>query len=265
MATTTTTTTLEFKSYKGGERRAVAENGNTYSIVRKDEGVFDTRVQQPGQKGWTPLGTSDAKGARHLADDHLAAAQVEAPAYVTGERPDLQATQEAAPQPPTFVQEGASDRTVAEVLDSIVDPEVEDVRRLVAQTDDAAAKASKRVDDQAKRAAQKAEKAKATKAAKVGQPAPAPVELQFEAFRGDEADKRAKGARHVYRVTHASSGAYYAAQRQSAGFTHIAGKCETEAEAMDLAQRYENGARQLSHRQFNGMPYAKAIAQLDGK
>ena len=56
----------------------------------------------------------------------------------------------------------------------------------------------------------------------------------------------------------------YAEQKggQSGAFTPVGGKCATKAQADDLANRYEGGARQLSHKAFRGLPYKEAVAKL---
>lgn len=260
MATTTTTTTraLEFKSYKGGERRAEGDDGSVYSIKREGDDLFAASVRLPGEKKFTPLGGGTGKAVREAVDAHYAGQAAE----------DHRA--------PTFVQAG-SGTPLAEVLESIPDP---DRDAEVAQAVKQGSADGKAIEFTAKligtqvhpgegnpaKAVAKASNGKAKRAMRNnGMTQVEPVgALVFEPFKGDEDDQRAKGARHAYKITHAESGGFYVMQR-TVGWTNVAGKCDTFEQAEDLANRYERGARQLSHRAFAGLPYAKAIAKLDGE
>lgn len=252
---TTTPTPLQFKSYKGGERRAEFE-GLLYSIKRRgDSDTIEVSVRYPGDKQFTDLGSGST----------FEEAAVVATTHATTEDPEVEETEDAPHLAPSFVQQGSGDETLKQVLDSIsgLDDDAEvaqavtqgviDTPERVADRD---AKAAKKEADQVKRAAKAA-------APKVAAPAVDPVELVFAPFKGDNDEHRAKGARHAYRIAHAQAGGFYAQQRTCA-WTNIAGKCNTFDEARDLAQRYENGAKQLSHRALIGVAYAKAIAALDG-
>lgn len=90
-----------------------------------------------------------------------------------------------------------------------------------------------------------------------------PVQLAFEQWRDDAHQWRARGGgRYVYRITRTGDREFYAAQKGGSAFTPIGGVCTTKAQAEDLAQRYENGAPQLSHRQYRELPYKAAVAKL---
>lgn len=265
MASNTTTSTLQFKSYKGGERRST---DGAYRVRKLDDSTWVAErrnVQEHGGRtmgasAWEALGSGETSGQAEMVAEQIATnPALPGTAARPSENPDN--FDVANGEPPSFVQQGASDETVADVLASIPDPEVEDVRRLVAQTD-AAAKTVAKVAAKADSAAKRGAKAAATKAANANL---APVELVFAPHRGDEDDKRAKGSKRTFRVQRGQAGGYYAAQRGTGGWTPIAGKCHTEAEALDLCTRYEGGAAQLSHRDYQGMPYAQAVAKLDGK
>ena len=89
------------------------------------------------------------------------------------------------------------------------------------------------------------------------------VELAFEQWRDDTHQWRARGGRHHYRITRTGDREYYAAQKGGSAYTPIGGVCTTKAQAEDLAQRYENGAPQLSHRAYRDLPYKEAVAKLE--
>ncbi|MCG5431796.1 hypothetical protein LV457_05755 [Mycobacterium sp. MYCO198283] len=91
-----------------------------------------------------------------------------------------------------------------------------------------------------------------------------PVQLAFEQWRDDANQWRARGGgRYVYRITRTGDREYHAAQKGGSAFTPVGGVCTTRAQAEDLAQRYENGAPQLSHRQYRDLPYREAVAKLE--
>lgn len=98
---------------------------------------------------------------------------------------------------------------------------------------------------------------KATKA-----PAKPAGQLDFQPHKADDNDLRAKGAgRHAYRLSH-TGGVWFAEQKGGSAWTAVGGPCTTQAEAQDLVQRYEGGARQLSHAAYRGLPYAEVVAKL---
>lgn len=75
----------------------------------------------------------------------------------------------------------------------------------------------------------------------------------------------ARGGDRMYRVAQqGDGGVWFASQRGYNGtYTPIAGACTTAAQAQDLAQRYEGGARQLSHRGYRDLAYKEAVAKLE--
>lgn len=253
----TTTTTLKFKSFKGGEFRAT-EGGDTYRVRKLDADTWAAEVKVAGATNWEPLGAGSTKDEAAMVADTFATAPVVS-------RPESRA--------PRMVQQGDTDETVEQVLASIPDPDrdaeiAEAVKQGVTEEPTTGPKARAKANGKTKRAAKKASKqAKGAKGVTVkGGSLPAHVAgqpLEFVPWRGDDNELRAKGADHlafphVYRILVQDTGVY-AQQRRRKDFYHIAGRCDTMEQAMHLCELFEAGNRELSHQKMFGVHYAAAL------
>ncbi|MEO3757312.1 hypothetical protein ABGB19_03345 [Mycobacterium sp. B14F4] len=94
--------------------------------------------------------------------------------------------------------------------------------------------------------------------------APRPASGGQLAWNEKDGVHTARGGDRMYRVAQGDGGAWFASQRGFNGtYTPVAGLCTTIAQAQELAQRYENGERHLSHRGYRDLPYKEAVAKLE--